>query len=200
MVTELIPGRFGNPGRHPGSKAFLCSTSIARDDKDYGIKNTHLFWRWGNDEYRERLFNIGENCSIVMLGYKTEGGGIGFTIANNSKVEILGGVHTNHGRPKWYTKPYPYVQNNGGDLSLITRFMQGWTTYENYIQDRQDDTIVKFSSGEFPGLGTDSEFERIIPLYRSGKSNLRQCFTFTQIPTCPSASDEIGPRTGHRTP
>jgi len=169
VVTELIPGRFGNPGNHPGAKAFLCSTSIARDDKDYGIKNTQLFWRWGNDEYRERLFNIGENCTVVMLGYKTEGGGIGFTIANNSKVEILGGVHTNHGRPKWYTEPYPYIKNKGGDLSLITRFMQGARTYQNYIQETHRGTTSAMSSDEFPALGTESPFERIIPLYTNHK-------------------------------
>jgi len=30
VYTELVPGRFGNPGKHPGAKAFLCSTSISR--------------------------------------------------------------------------------------------------------------------------------------------------------------------------
>lgn len=165
VYTELVPGRFGNPGNNPGAKAFLCSTSISRVDKDYGIKNVDVFWRWGNDEYREDLFHIGDNCHIVLLGYKTEGGGIGFNIAATSKVEILGGVHTNHGRPLWYTDAYPYIQNNGGEVSIITRFIQSDKTYEVYIQDDRGEKSKTFASSDFPGIGTENTVERIMPLY-----------------------------------
>jgi hypothetical protein len=68
VYTELVNGRFGNPGNHPGAKAFLCSSNIARADKDYAIQNVDLFWRWGNDEYRDHLFRIGDNCRVVLLG------------------------------------------------------------------------------------------------------------------------------------
>jgi len=167
VCTELVPGRFGNPGNYPGSKAFLCSSNISRYDKDYGITNANIFWRWGNDEYRDHLFHIGENCRVVILGYKTEGGGVGFDIAPSSKVEILGGVHTNHGRPLWYTAPYPYIKTNGADVSIITRFMQGERTYETYVQDdRQGDSKI-FPSSDFPEIGTGKETERIMPLYIS---------------------------------
>ena len=124
VYTELVPGRFGNPGNNSGAKAFLCSSSISRTDQDYSIKNVDVFWRWGNDEYRDRLFGIGENCCVVILGYKTEGGGIGFNIAGTSRLEILGGVHTSHGRPLWYKNPYPYIQTNGAEVSIITRAVE----------------------------------------------------------------------------
>lgn len=165
IYTELVPGRFGNPGNYPGAKAFLCSTSISRADKDYGTKNVNLFWRWGNDEYRDHLFHIGDNCRVVLLGYKTEGGGIGFDIAGTSKVEILGGVHTNHGRPLWYTDAYPYIQTNGSDVSIITRFIQSDKTYKFYIQDDREGAVKTFSSSDFPEIGTGDDVERIIPLY-----------------------------------
>jgi len=127
--------------------------------------NAHLFWRWGNDEYRDRLFHIGDNCRVVLLGYKTEGGGVGFDIAGTSSVEILGGVHTNHGRPLWYTQAYPYIRTNGADVSIITRFMQSDKTYETYAEDARKETIRSFSASDFPALGTNSSVERIIPLY-----------------------------------
>ena len=165
VCTELVPGRFGNPGDHPGAKAFLCSSSISRADKDYGTKNVDIFWRWGNDEYRDHLFHIGDNCRVVILGYKTEGGGVGFDIAGTSKVEILGGVHTNHGRPLWYTDSYPYIKTNGADVSIITRFMQSNKTYKYYVQDNREEIVKKFPSSDFPEIGTGSAFERIIPLY-----------------------------------
>jgi len=165
VYMELIPGRFGNPGNKPGAKAFLCSANISRTDKDYGIKNVDLFWRWGNDEYRDHLFGIGDNCRVVLLGYKTEGGGIGFDIAGTSRLEILGGVHTNHGRPLWYTDAYPYIQTNGAQVSIITRFIQSDKTYENYIQDNREGIGKTFPSSDFPPIGTDNAVERIVPLY-----------------------------------
>ena len=165
VYLELVPGRFGNPGNHPGAKAFLCATNISRADKDYRIKNVDVFWRWGNDEYRDHLFHIGDNCRVVLLGYKTEGGGVGFDIAATSKVEILGGVHTNHGRPLWYTGAYPYIQTNGAEVSITTRFMQSDKTYEVYIQDDREGTAKTFPSSDFPELGTDNAVERIMPLY-----------------------------------
>ena len=165
VYTELVPGRFGNPGNNPGAKAFLCSSSISRPDQDYRIRNVDVFWRWGNDEYREHLFGIGENCRVVILGYKTEGGGIGFNIAGNSKVEILGGVHTNHGRPLWYKNPYHYIRTNGAEVSIITRFMQSDKTYDVYIQDEREGILKTFPSSDFPEIGTDNAVERIIPLY-----------------------------------
>jgi len=165
VYTELVPGRFGNPGNHPGAKAFLCSSSISRADKDYATKNVNIFWRWGNDEYRDHLFHIGDNCRVVLLGYKTEGGGVGFDIAGTSRVEILGGVHTNHGRPLWYTEPYPYIRTHGADVSIITRFMQSDKTYKFYIQDDREATTKTFPSSEFPEIGTGHAVERIMPLY-----------------------------------
>jgi hypothetical protein len=165
VYTELVPGRVGNPGNHPGAKIFLCSSSIPRPDKDYTISNVNIFWRWGNDEYRDNLFHIGDNCKVVILGYKTEGGGIGFTLAESSKVEILGGVNTNHGRPLWYTEPYPYIKTNGAEVSIITRFMQSNKTYENYVEDNQRGKEKIIPSSDFPELGTDNPVERIIPLY-----------------------------------
>jgi hypothetical protein len=165
VYTELVPGRFGNPGNHPGAKAFLCSTSISRPDKDYPIRNVDVFWRWGNDEYRDRLFHVGDNCRVVLLGYKTEGGGVGFDIARTSQVEILGGVHTNHGRPLWYTDPYPYIQTNGAEVSIITRFMQSDKTYNVYVRDDRDGITKTFPSSDFPEIGTDNAVERIMPLY-----------------------------------
>ena len=165
VYTELVSGRFGNPGNHPGAKAFLCSTNIARMDQDYGIGNVDIFWRWGNDEYRDHLFGIGDNCRVVLLGYKTEGGGVGFDIAATSKVEILGGVHTNHGRPLWYTDSYPYICTNGAEVSIITRFMQGDRTYKFYVQDDRGGTVRTLPSSDFPEIGTGHAVERIIPLY-----------------------------------
>ncbi len=165
VCTELVAGRFGNPGNHPGAKAFLCSTSISRPDQDYWIRNVNLFWRWGNDEYRDYLFHIGDGCRVVMLGYKTEGGGVGFNLAGTSRVEILGGVHANHGRPLWYTDAYPYIKANGAEVSIVTRFMQGGRTYETYVEDERDGATRTFSSSDFPELGTDNPVERIIPLY-----------------------------------
>jgi len=165
VYTELVPGRFGNPGNHPGAKAFLCSTSISRADKDYATRNVDIFWRWGNDEYRDHLFHIGDNCRVVLLGYKTEGGGIGFDIAGTSRVEILGGVHTNHGRPLWYTDPYPYIRTHGADVSIITRFIQSDKTYNFYIQDDRRGTTRTFPSFRFPEIGAGSVVERIVPLY-----------------------------------
>jgi len=165
VYTELVPGRFGNPGNNPGAKAFLCSASISRADQDYRIKNVDVFWRWGNDEYRDHLFGIGDNCRVVLLGYKTEGGGVGFDIAGTSKVEILGGVHTNHGRPLWYKDAYPYIQTNGAEVSIITRFMQSDKTYEVYIQDDREGTAKTFPSSDFTEIGTDNAVERIMPLY-----------------------------------
>jgi len=165
VYTELVPGRFGNPGNNPGAKAFLCSTNISRADKDYGIKNVDVFWRWGNDEYRDHLFHIGDNCRVVLLGYKTEGGGVGFDMAETSKVEILGGVHTNHGRPLWYTDAYPYIQTNGAEVSIITRFIQSNKTYEVYIQDNREGIAKTFPSSDFPEIGTGNAIERIMPLY-----------------------------------
>lgn len=165
VYAELVPGRFGNPGNHPGAKAFLCSANISRVDQDYGIKNVDVFWRWGNDEYRDHLFHIGDNCRVVLLGYKTEGGGIGFDITRTSKIEILGGVHTNHGRPLWYTDAYPYIQTNGADVSILTRFMQGNRTYTIYIKDDRDGITKTFPSSDFPEIGTGDAVERIIPLY-----------------------------------
>jgi len=165
VYTELVSGRFGNPGNHPGAKAFLCSTNIARIDQDYGIRNVDVFWRWGNDEYRDHLFGIGDNCRVVLLGYKTEGGGVGFDIAGTSKVEILGGVHTNHGRPLWYTDAYPYIRTNGADVSIITRFIQSDKTYKAYIQDDRGGTVKTFPSSDFPQIGTGQAVERIMPLY-----------------------------------
>jgi hypothetical protein len=165
VYTELVPGRFGNPGSHPGAKAFLCSTNISRADKDYGIKNVDVFWRWGNDEYRDHLFHIADNCRVVLLGYKTEGGGVGFDVAATSKVEILGGVHTNHGRPLWYTGAYPYIQSNGAEISIITRFIQSDKTYEVYIQDDREGETKTFPSSDFPEIGTGNAVERIMPLY-----------------------------------
>ncbi len=165
VYTELVPGRFGNPGNNPGAKAFLCSTNISRVDKDYAIRGANVFWRWGNDEYRDHLFSIGDNCRVVLLGYKTEGGGVGFDIAGTSKVEILGGVHTNHGRPLWYTDAYPYIQTNGAEVSIITRFMQSNKTYEIYIQDDREWMAKTFLSSDFPEIGTDNAVEKIMPLY-----------------------------------
>jgi len=165
VYTELVPGRFGNPGNHPGAKAFLCSTNLARIDRDYGISNVDVFWRWGNDEYRDHLFHIGDNCRVVVLGYKTEGGGIGFNLASSSKVEILGGVHTNHGRPLWYTKAYPYFQTNDAEVSVITRFIQSDKTYELHLQDDRKGASKTFASSEFPEIGTGDANERVIPLY-----------------------------------
>jgi len=165
VYTELVPGRFGNPGNHPGANAFLCSTSISRVDQDYATKNVNIFWRWGNDEYRERLFNIGDNSRVVLLGYKTEGGGIGFDLAPTSTVEILGGVHTNHGRPLWYTRDYPYIRTNGAQVSIITRFIQSNKTYELFVEDARQDPSQTFSSSDFPSLGADNPVERIMPLY-----------------------------------
>jgi len=167
VVTELVPGRFGNRGNHPGSKAFLCASNISRLDRDYAITNTNIFWRWGNDEYRDHLFGIGENCRVVILGYKTEGGGIGFDIAPSSQVEILGGVHTNHGRPLWYTAPYPYIKTNGANVSIIARFMQGERTYETYVQDDREGISKTFPSSDFPEIGTGKATEKIMPLYIS---------------------------------
>jgi hypothetical protein len=171
VYTELVPGRFGNPGNHPGAKAFLCSTSLSRTDKDYATRNVNVFWRWGNDEYRDHLFHIGDNCRVVILGYKTEGGGVGFDIAGTSKVEILGGVHTNHGRPLWYTDPYPYIRTNGADVSIITRFMQSDKTYKYYVQDGSGETVKTFPSTDFPEIGTGNAVERIIPLYTGYSGN-----------------------------
>jgi len=165
VYTELVPGRFGNPGSHPGAKAFLCSTNISRADKDYGIKNVDVFWRWGNDEYRDHLFHIADNCRVVLLGYKTEGGGVGFDVAATSKVEILGGVHTNHGRPLWYTGAYPYIQSNGAEISIITRFIQSDKTYKVYIQDYREGETKTFLSSDFPEIGTGNAVERMMPLY-----------------------------------
>jgi hypothetical protein len=165
VYTELVNGRFGNPGNHPGAKAFLCSSNIARADRDYAIENVNLFWRWGNDEYRDHLFRIGDNCRVVLLGYKTEGGGVGFEIAGTSQVEILGGVHTNHGRPLWYSAAYPYIQPNGAQVSITTRFMQSDKTYESYIQDDRAGEVKTLSSSDFPEIGTGSHVERIMPLY-----------------------------------
>jgi hypothetical protein len=165
VYTELVPGRFGNPGYNPGAKAFLCSSSISRPDQDYPIKNVDVFWRWGNDEYRDHLFGIGDNCRIVILGYKTEGGGFGFNIAKSSRLEILGGVHTNHGRPLWHKDPYHYIRTNGADVSIITRFMQSDKTYDVYIQDEREGITKTFPSSDFPEIGTGNSVERIIPLY-----------------------------------
>ena len=165
VYTELVSGRFGNPGNHPGAKAFLCSTNISRVDQDYATRNVDVFWRWGNDEYRDHLFHIGDNCRVVLLGYKTEGGGVGFDIGETSRVEILGGVHTNHGRPLWYTEPYPYIQTNSADVSIITRFIQSDKTYKVYIQDDRDGTAKTFPSSDFPEIGTGQAVERIMPLY-----------------------------------
>lgn len=165
VYAEMVPGRFGNPGNHPGSKAFLCIANIARADRDYGIKNAVVYWRWGNDEYRDHLFTIGDNCRVVILGYKTEGGGVGFNIAGTSEVEILGGVHTNHGRPLWYTDAYPYVQTHGAGVSIITRFIQSDKTYKIYLQDDRRGTAKTFASTDFPEIGTSDASERIIPLY-----------------------------------
>lgn len=167
VCTELVPGRFGNPGNYPGSKAFLCSSNISRLDKDYGITNADIFWRWGNDEYRDHLFHVGENCRVVILGYKTEGGGIGFDIGPTSQVEILGGVHANHGRPLWYTAPYPYIKTNGAAVSIITRFMQGERTYETYVQDDREGKAKTFPSSDFAEIGAGKATERIMPLYIS---------------------------------
>ena len=147
------------------TKRSYVRPNISRPDKDYTTKNVNLFWRWGNDEYRDRLFHIGANCRVVILGYKTEGGGIGFNIAGGSEVEILGGVHTNHGRPLWYTKPYPYMQIDGAEVSVITRFMQGNTTYETYIQDDRENSSKTFPATDFPELTTGDAVERLIPLY-----------------------------------
>lgn len=167
VCTELVSGRFGNRGNHPGSKAFLCSSNISRPDQDYAITNANIFWRWGNDEYRDHLFRIGENCRVVVLGYKTEGGGVGFDIAPSSKVEILGGVHTNHGRPLWYTAPYPYIKTHGAAVSIITRFMQGERTYQTYVQDDREGNLKTLPSSDFPEIGTGKTTERIVPLYIS---------------------------------
>ena len=103
----------------------------------------------------------------MILGYKTEGGGVGFDIAPTSKVEILGGVHTNHGRPLWYTAAYPYIQTNGAEVSIITRFMQGERIYETYVQDDREDAAETFASADFPEIGTGKATERIMPLYIS---------------------------------
>jgi hypothetical protein len=165
VCTELVNGRFGNPGDHPGAKAFLCVSNTARADKDYAIKNVNLFWRWGNEEYRDHLFRIGDNCRVVLLGYKTEGGGVGFEIAGTSQVEILGGVHTNHGRPLWHSAAYPYIQPNGAQVSITTRFMQSDKTYERYIRDDRAGEVKAFPSSDFPELGTNNPVERIVPLY-----------------------------------
>jgi hypothetical protein len=165
VCTELVPGRFGNPGNNPGAKAFLCSSSISRGDQDYLIKNVDVFWRWGNDEYRDHLFGIGENCRVVILGYKTEGGGVGFNISSSSQVEILGGVHTNHGRPLWYKDTYPYIRTNDAEVSIITRFMQSNKTYEVYIQDGRGESVKAIRPSNFPEIGTGNSVERIIPLY-----------------------------------
>jgi hypothetical protein len=161
----LVPGRFGNPGNRPGAKAFLCSGNIARKDQDYAVKNVSIFWRWGNDEYRDRLFAIGDNCRVVILGYKTEGGGVGFDLAATSKVEILGGVHANHGRPLWYTDACPYFRTNGAEVSLITRFIQAERTYDVYLRDDRAGTTRTFAASDFPEIGTDKSNERIMPLY-----------------------------------
>jgi hypothetical protein len=165
VYTELVAGRFGNPGNHPGAKAFLCSTSICRADKDYGLAGVNVFWRWGNDEYREDLFHIGDNCRIVILGYKTEGGGVGFTIAPTSQVEILGGVHTNHGRPLWYSADHPYIRPNGAQVSVTTRFMQGDKTYEVFVEDERGGKPKTFPATQFPEIGTGKPVERVMPLY-----------------------------------
>lgn len=165
VYTELVPGRFGNPGNYPGAKAFLCSSSISRVDKDYGIENVNVFWRWGNDEYRSRLFHIGDHCRVVILGYKTEGGGIGFDIAGTSQVEILGGVHTNHGRPLWYSDAYPYIRTGGAQVSITTRFIQGETTYGVYIQDDRDGKTKILRASDFGEIGTGRAVERMVPLY-----------------------------------
>jgi len=101
----------------------------------------------------------------VLLGYKTEGGGIGFNIEESSRVEILGGVHTNHGRPLWYKNPYPYIQTNGAEVSIITRFMQSNKTYDVYIHDDRGAIVKTFPSSDFPEIGTGNAVERIIPLY-----------------------------------
>ena len=63
--------------------------------------------------------------------------------------------------------PQDAFYQNGGAFSIITRFMQGGTTYKNYIHETQGDSIITLSSQEFPALGTDSQYERIIPLYTS---------------------------------
>lgn len=102
----------------------------------------------------------------MLLGYKTEGGGVGFDIAGTSKVEILGGVHTNHGRPLWYTDAYPYIQTNGAEVSIITRFMQSDKTYKAHMKDDREGTTKIFPSSDFPEIGTGNAIERIMPLYR----------------------------------
>lgn len=101
----------------------------------------------------------------MLLGYKTEGGGVGFDIAGSPQVEILGGVHTNHGRPLWHSAAYPYIQPHGAQVAIITRFMQSDKTYESYIRDRREGKTRVFPSSEFPALGTDNPVERIVPLY-----------------------------------
>ncbi len=42
-------------------------------------------------------------------------------------------MHTNHGRPLWYTESYPYIRTNGDEVSIVTRFIQGKWTYETYF-------------------------------------------------------------------
>ncbi|MHC4535855.1 MAG: hypothetical protein ACYS6K_18045 [Planctomycetota bacterium] len=92
-------------------------------------------------------------------------GGIGFNIAGTSKVEILGGVHTNHGRPLWHKNPYHYIRTNGAEVSIITHFMQSDKTYDVYIQDEREGISKTFPSSAFPEIGTGNFVERIIPLY-----------------------------------
>lgn len=86
-------------------------------------------------------------------------------VQSSCRVEILGGVHTNHGRPLWYTAAYPYVKTNGAEVSIIMRFMQGERTYETHIQDDGEGRAETFASWDFPEIGTGKSVERIVTLY-----------------------------------
>ncbi|MBL7187960.1 MAG: hypothetical protein ISS70_16680 [Phycisphaerae bacterium] len=87
------------------------------------------------------------------------------TRASVAIYDLIGGVHTNHGRPLWYTAAYPYIQTNGAEVSIITRFMQGERTYETYVQDDREGKVKTFPSSDFPEIGTGKATERIVPLY-----------------------------------
>ena len=60
-----------------------------------------------------------------------------------------------------------YIQTNGAEVSIITRFMQGERTYETYVQDDREGAAETFASADFPEIGTGKATERIMPLYIS---------------------------------
>lgn len=129
---------YQNVDNDPNKKVFLNNSGIAYKERVF--KNQIAYMRYSNVENKAIAWEV-DNASLVVLGYKTEGGGNSFKITNGSEVEILGGL-SNQESSGW----------EGINTSIIV-----------------EDSDVSFSMATSGGnLSRENKFENIVQNSESG--------------------------------